>query len=317
MLAHLAFTAPSNAQTVTVERVPLDTEDPRRDRVGGLIWRGGLEITVRDDRFGGLSGLHVSPDGRRMTAVSDRGHWVTARLKYRNGELVDLDRLKIDVLKQPNGAGVKGRRRDAEAIAATGNGGLLVAFERRHRIVEYAGDKNSPFGGKVRRLGFPATARLPYNEGLEALTRLCDGRLFALSEGQRVGTHSLRGWIGDGREWRDFDYIYRTDADLDFRPTGATTLDNCDVLLVERFFGLPGGVRARITRVPGDRIIPGASLRGETVATLGPPLTVDNMEGIAARRGGAGETLVYLISDDNFSGFQRTLLMMFELAAAR
>jgi hypothetical protein len=39
------------------------------------------------------------------------------------------------------------------------------------------------------------------------------------------------------------------------------------------------------------------------------------MEGISARRDAAGgKTLVYLISDDNFSAVQRTLLMMFELA---
>ncbi|MBT3627577.1 MAG: esterase-like activity of phytase family protein, partial [Rhodospirillaceae bacterium] len=44
-----------------------------------------------------------------------------------------------------------------------------------------------------------------------------------------------------------------------------------------------------------------------------PPLTVDNMEGIAVRRDGAGHTLVYLVSDDNFSVLQRTLLLMFEL----
>ncbi len=38
------------------------------------------------------------------------------------------------------------------------------------------------------------------------------------------------------------------------------------------------------------------------------------MEGIAARRGPGGETLIYLISDDNFHPWQRTLLLMFELA---
>jgi len=37
------------------------------------------------------------------------------------------------------------------------------------------------------------------------------------------------------------------------------------------------------------------------------------MEGVAARRGPDGETLVYLISDDNFHILQRTLLLMFAL----
>jgi hypothetical protein len=38
------------------------------------------------------------------------------------------------------------------------------------------------------------------------------------------------------------------------------------------------------------------------------------MEGVSARRGPNGETLVYVVSDDNFNApLQRTLLMMFEL----
>jgi len=40
---------------------------------------------------------------------------------------------------------------------------------------------------------------------------------------------------------------------------------------------------------------------------------LDNMEGIATRKGENGETLIYLISDDNFSSFQRTILLMFAL----
>ena len=40
---------------------------------------------------------------------------------------------------------------------------------------------------------------------------------------------------------------------------------------------------------------------------------MDNFEGIAARRGAAGESLIYLVSDDNFSDKQRTLLLMFAL----
>ncbi|HIF08714.1 MAG TPA: hypothetical protein EYQ81_01940 [Sneathiellales bacterium] len=63
---------------------------------------------------------------------------------------------------------------------------------------------------------------------------------------------------------------------------------------------------------------------GTTLATIPPPLTVDNMEGLAVRSGPNGETLIYVMSDDNFrtslgSLFlpgQRTLLMMFELSSS-
>ena len=42
-------------------------------------------------------------------------------------------------------------------------------------------------------------------------------------------------------------------------------------------------------------------------------LNIDNMEGIAAHRSASGETILTLISDDNFSALQRTLLMQFAL----
>jgi hypothetical protein len=42
---------------------------------------------------------------------------------------------------------------------------------------------------------------------------------------------------------------------------------------------------------------------------------IDNMEGLALRRGADGKTFLYMISDDNYNhAFQRTLLLMFELA---
>ena len=46
--------------------------------------------------------------------------------------------------------------------------------------------------------------------------------------------------------------------------------------------------------------------------TLLPPLSVDNFEGLAVREEG-GRTFLYIVSDDNFSGSQRTLLMKFEV----
>jgi len=40
---------------------------------------------------------------------------------------------------------------------------------------------------------------------------------------------------------------------------------------------------------------------------------IDNMEGIAVHRAGNGETIVSLVSDDNFSIIQRNLLLQFAI----
>ena len=41
---------------------------------------------------------------------------------------------------------------------------------------------------------------------------------------------------------------------------------------------------------------------------------IDNMEGLSVHRSAGGEVVLTLISDDNFSAVQRTLLLQFTLA---
>ena len=83
-------------------------------------------------------------------------------------------------------------------------------------------------------------------------------------------------------------------------------------MLLERRFNPIDGIAARVRRLAAAGIVPGARLEAETQAELKPPLLSDNFEGIAAREGD-GEALLYLISDNNFKSFQRTLLLMFAL----
>ena len=40
---------------------------------------------------------------------------------------------------------------------------------------------------------------------------------------------------------------------------------------------------------------------------------IDNMEGLSVHRTAAGETVLTLVSDDNFSALQRTILLQFKL----
>ena len=61
-------------------------------------------------------------------------------------------------------------------------------------------------------------------------------------------------------------------------------------------------------------IKPDAVLDGVEIARLEGSLQVDNMEGVDARVGPGGETEIVIISDDNYSFLQRTLLLMFRLA---
>jgi len=58
-------------------------------------------------------------------------------------------------------------------------------------------------------------------------------------------------------------------------------------------------------------IAPGARLNGEELAVIEDPLPIDNFEGVAARAAPDGSVLIYILSDDNFSAMERTLLLQF------
>jgi hypothetical protein len=72
----------------------------------------------------------------------------------------------------------------------------------------------------------------------------------------------------------------------------------------------------RIRRIAEAELKRGSLIEGETLLEAEDNWNIDNMEGIAAHRAASGETILTLISDDNFSLLQRTLLMQFALPEA-
>ena len=132
-------------------RVFLNPEDPTQSRVGRLRFLGGLELSSPDPTFGGLSGLTLTADGDRMIAVTDRGHWFTARLVERDdGRLVGLAEAALRPMVNQRGRRLSGRWRDAEAVEFGPAGSIFVSFENIHRIWRYRDNDvpdNSTLGG--------------------------------------------------------------------------------------------------------------------------------------------------------------------------
>ncbi|NKB57959.1 MAG: esterase-like activity of phytase family protein [Alphaproteobacteria bacterium] len=309
LVCFLVAPIPLAAADYTVTPILLDDENPDRVTFGKLSWRGGVAITGGDGRFGGLSALHISASGDRLLAISDRGNWLTAMLRYRDGALSTVADFRIAPLLDHTGQPVTGRQADSESLARTDDNGFIVSFERRHRLWRYTGTPD-PTRSTPTPLRTPEGFQdLPSNGGIEALTRLCDGRLLAIAEKSVARRDTVAAWVQSDTGWQEL--AYRTTAGL--RPTGAATLPNCDVVVSERSFGMLAGLDIRISQISASSIKAGAVLEPEPLASLSDLLTIDNFEGIAARRNAAGDTLIYLISDDNFSAVQRTLLMMFAL----
>lgn len=299
---------PLRAEPITVTAVPvvLDPADLSATRIGKLRFRGGLQLTSPDERFGGLSALGLSADGKRMVAISDMGVRFAARPIYdTKGNLANVTGWDLAPLTGPDGTALRGKFfTDAEAMSPGVDGEIIVAFERDHRIWRYLAGDAVP-----RPIPRPVElANIIPNAGIEALTLLDDGRLLAITEGLVLTGDSV-GWVSDPAGWSVLTYA----TDGGFRPTGAATLPSGDVLVLERYFSARGSLRTRIKRVEAASVAPAARLQGTTLAEWGMKKTIDNFEGIEVISGSRGETLIYIVSDDNFSTDQRTLLMMFEL----
>ena len=208
--------------------------------------------------------------------------------------------------------------RRAAPCAATGatprrlnacrGGDILVSFESRHRVWRYAAETGG-LQGPAQPFPTPkAMQSAPANGGLEALTSLADGRILMLAQTLKRDDGARAGWLVGARA----DALGFHTAPK-FLPTDAATLPKGDVLLLSRHFSLLGGAEVRLEGIPAAAIGAGAVLRGALVAHFAPPFTVENFEGVAAVTDEDGSVLVYLLSDDNFNIFQRTLLLLFRL----
>ncbi len=55
-----------------------------------MEFRGGLALTSKNPAFGGISAIHVEPDGSHFIAVTDHGSWLRGRIVYRDGKPVGI-----------------------------------------------------------------------------------------------------------------------------------------------------------------------------------------------------------------------------------
>jgi hypothetical protein len=310
----ISFPRPLAAQTTSndihVELVPIevDPKRPERKSFGALTLLSAFHLESKDKHFGGISGLAVGKDGK-LYAVSDRGYWLSARMIVdKNGALTNLVDWQITPILTAAKTPVTGRLRDAEALAQTRDGSFLVGFEGAHRIWRYSAPPHT-FPSTPVLVPIPsAVTRAPSNGGIEGLAPLPDGRLLILTEQFQNPDGSFKGWLLEQDQSAELSYIPAEG----FRVTDCAALDNGDVLVLERRYVPFAILSARVTRVDAKNIQPGAKLTGRELLKLEQPLAAENFEGIAVQQTSAGAT-IFLVSDDNFSPFQQTLLLQFLL----
>lgn len=317
--------------------VPLQAINPGKRTLDRLTYLGGWHLTSPNARLGGLSDLKVLPDGN-LLSVDDEGHFVWIDL--------DADGLRPVAARMAPMLDGEGRsftsksEADAEGLAFA-QGVALVSFERDHRVLAYdlarceaaARGARVDFGrygqdlpGAFARAGITVgenegpeplavTPNFYLIEGLETIVggasplsvrpiEAAPDFILRIGQGQPpfVGADVLP----DGENLRLFS-LHRS-----FTPTVGNVISIVETKL-EWWFDVAGLPASRPTEIRARAAVQYRVGASQKLADMNLLLTIDNFEGIAARRMPDGKVRLYIVSDDNFSASQRTLLMAFEL----
>lgn len=288
--------------------------DPSQVRFGSLEFRGGLVLTSSFGGFGGLSALRLDRTGERFVSLSDKGRWFTGRFVYKNKRIAGLADMESAPMLDGNGKKITAKGWfDTEALAFDG-GTAYVGLERVNQILRFDFGKHGILARGEAMPVPPGVRELPFNKGLEALVFVPKGQplggtLIAFSEAGLDTAGNIRAFLIGGTSPGEFSVMRSKGFDI----SDATLLPSGDLLVLERKFSLREGVGIRIRRIPLKSVAVGAAVDGPTIFEVDLGYEIDNMEGIDTHVTDEGETIITMISDDNFSMIQRTLLLQFAM----
>ena len=189
-----------------------------------------------------------------------------------------------------------------------------MGIERVDQIVRFDyGRSGLTARGQPIATKFP---KLPYNKSLECLEFVpkglpLAGTLIVVTERGLDANGNLLSFLIKGTNFGDFT-VKRTD---DFDVSDCALLPGGDLLILERRYSPWRGVAMRIRRLPMASIKPGALVDGPILIYADMGFQIDNMEGLSVHRAADGNLVLCctLVSDDNFSLLQRTILLQFTL----
>ncbi|MCI0591488.1 MAG: esterase-like activity of phytase family protein [Gammaproteobacteria bacterium] len=266
-----------------------------------------------------LSDLAWDDDEKILYAVSDNGHLVHLQPKFTGDILIGADLNNAYPLRDADGNPLRGPMADSEGLdiinGANGkkdDSELIISFERKPRVLRYR-----PDGALIDSYALP-----PYladishysdsNKALEAVTihaklGVLTGpeRPFKNSEPRMMTIYSL-----DGHQWSFPPYDPENGALV-----GLSATDDGSILVLERSYSFifqPVTIALRRIRLPpaaagNDHI----SVEEVVQFATRDQLTIDNFEGLSHHQGNR----FFMISDDNNSAIQQTLLVYFEILA--
>jgi hypothetical protein len=276
----------------------LDVPELDSDRVRAV---GAWRLESPNHFFGSYSALASLGDGT-LLAASDSGTRLRFTPPGNTGPGPEFGQFSEPRFGEKRYADIEALTRNA----ATGQ--VWAAFEQSNHIERYDAALRSQARAE------PAAMRDWWsNSGPEAMVRLSDGRFVVLAE-------SGEGWFGGDMPGVLFagdpvegaaEVGFRFVPPAGFRPVDMALLPGGKVLILLRrvVWGVPPRFAGKLVLADPATIREGVAWRGEVVADLRAPLPSDNYEGLAVEAEPGRGTALWLISDDNRTQFQRTLLL--------
>jgi hypothetical protein len=261
---------------------------------------GAWRLTSESSSFGGYSAL-LATGGDTLTAISDVG----PTLRMRRPGTPGGPEPRFGRVRTPN---AKFRSPDIEAATADpATGWRWYAYEYTNRIRRFeAGDE-----GTSSVVAPPAMRDWSPNGGPEAIARLPDGRFIVLSEdppwlsiGGRPGLLFPADPV-TGVEPLEFTFR----PPIGYDPSDMAALpDGRVIVLLRTIDPVPPFFKAMLVVADPADIAAGREWPWRKLADLSGPVPRDNYEGLAIAPDATGVT-IWVISDDNFTRIQRTLLL--------
>jgi hypothetical protein len=295
---------PNDSQDIELRRLALNPDSLSQRRVGALQFMAAWELHSQNADFGGISALLAQSDGR-FVAIGDNGTLIRFGLTN-DGR---IDRPSIKPLPDLQRLGKSYKDRDSEGLAYDPDSDQYwVSFESNHAIRRYS----ASFARQTGKLRFPELQALPTNKGVECLIRLKDGRFIVITESLDDDMHIAWVFSGDPVQKDTIKTPFKFRPPAGYRVTDGVQLPDGRIAILNRAIGFPSGFTAKVSLLNPKSISRDRVVSANVIASLAPPLLVDNMEGIAVT-GDRDDTILWLISDNNFTILQRTILMKFHL----
>jgi hypothetical protein len=274
--------------------------------------------------FSGLSSLRLLSVGRqtiRFEVISDSAQIgvldmpnVMADAPPAAGETI----AQMVTVRAPEGNVLSGSQwADAESIAPTPTG-RLIGLERNHRLLHLTDealrrDRATTPGPQLT--GFEG---LEANGGMEALTRLPDGRYLASAEYGRSDQGAAQAlkppyWVFRLDQAGPIAPLATFENPAGFGVTEARVHEGHLWLLKRSWVQATNTTTVQLVSCPLGGLLAGKPVC-TTEMTIAAPFPIDNYEGLEIIKDpSSGDHFFFILSDDNVSASQKTLFLCFKL----